>query len=470
MNALWKATIATGIALTILQAAQTASGQAKSEQALRLPPYQEQTLPNGLRVFLMENHEVPLVTVNLLVPVGSAVDQPGSEGIASLTGRLLMRGAGEMSAEEIARAIEQAGGQISVSTGSDFTVLSAGFLAADLARALDLLSTVALRPAFPQEEVDREKEMVIAEIASVKDEPSDFTNREFRRALLGAHPYAHPVDGSEASVAGMTRDGLLAFYRASFVPAGAILAVVGDIAPANALALVRARFGEWQGSASARNVAPLEVRSFPGRRVIVIDKPDATQSQIRIGNIAVPYDTPEYFPLLVANTVLGGGFTSRLVEEIRVNRGLSYGARSSLAQLKDGGYFSVSTFTKNATLRETIDVAFDQLARMRNEKLTAAELEGAKRYLVGLFPFNLETNDQLANWITTLTFYGRPLTFLEEYGAKVNAVTADDCLAVARERFWHDDDLLFVMTHYAETKDQLNGLGKIEVVRLEELE
>ena len=121
-------------------------------------------------------------------------------------------------------------------------------------------------------------------------------------------------------------------------------------------------------------------------------------------------------------------------------------------------------------MRETIDVAFDQLARMRSEKLTAEELEGAKRYLVGLFPFNLETNDQLANWITTLTFYGRPLSFLEEYGAKVNAVTADDCLTVARERFWHDDDLLFVMTNYAETKDQLNGLGEIEVVKLEELE
>jgi zinc protease len=460
-------TVATGL---LLGAASPMIAARPALAGLELPPYEEQVLPNGLRVFVMETHEVPLVTVNLLVPVGSAVDGSGNEGIANLTGRLLTRGAGEMTAEQIAESIEEVGGDLYVNTGTDFTTVTANFMAGDLTRALDLVAAIVLQPTFPEDELASEKDIVIAEIAGVKDEPLTFASREFRRALLGEHPYAHPVDGSEQSIAGMTREQVLAFYRESYVPAGSILAIVGDVNTKTAVGLAEARFGAWKGAAPVRDVPELAVTDFPGRRVIVVDKPDATQSQIRIGNLAVPYNTPEFFPLLVANSILGGGFTSRLMAEIRVNRGLSYGARSSLAQMKRGGFFAVYTYTKNASLRETIDVALEQLARMRTERLTDAELTGGKRYITGLFPFELETNDQLAAWITTLTFYGRPLTFLEEYGTKVALVTAEDCLAAARKHFWRDNNLLLVMTNYAETKDQLKGLGKVEVVEFQGME
>jgi zinc protease len=339
-------------------------------------------------------------------------------------------------------------------------------MAKDLERAVDMLAKAALAPGFPEEELVREKALLAAEIAGTKDNPMAFASREFIRALAGSHPYAHPVEGSEESVGALTREKVLAFYRASYVPRGAVLAVVGDVDAKKALELVKARFGGWKGEAAAKSIPALEPKPYPGRRVLVVDKADATQSQIRFGNVTVQRGTSEEFPLVVSNTVLGGGFTSRLMDEIRVNRGLSYGARSTNSNFKHGGIFGVYTYTKNASLRECVDVALEQGERMRTEKLTNAELSSAKKYITGLFPFDVETNGDLANWLVDLTFYGIPLSYVEEYGSKIDAVSADDCLAAARKRYWRDDNLMFLMTKYDETKPQLEGLGKIEVVNI----
>ncbi len=438
--------------------------------AVKLPPYKESKLGNGLRVFVMETTEVPLVTVALLVPSGSAADGPGAEGVANLTGRLLLKGAGGMSAEQIADAIEEVGGNMSVNTTRDYTVVFANFMAKDLSRALDIMSKAVLTPAFPAEELAREKGLVTAEIAGIKENPMAFASREAVRVLVGDHPYAHPVDGSATSVEDLTRDGVLAYYKANYVPAGAIVAVVGNVKSAQALDLVKARFGSWKGAAPAREIPALEPKKLPGRRVFVVDKKDATQSQIRIGNIAVPRNTPDYFPLVVSNTILGGGFTSRLMNEIRVNRGLSYGARSGVTHMKHGGFFTVLTYTKNETMREAIDVCLNELKKLRDERIGDEELTSNKKYISGLFPFDIETNNDLAGWLVDLTYNGVPLTFIEEYQGKVAAVTPDDCMRVARAHYWLDDNLLFLMTSYDETKEQLQGLGNVEVVGIDKIE
>ena len=453
-------------AILILHAPASFAG----EGSVKLPPYKEHTLGNGLRVFVMETREVPLVTVALLVPAGSAMDDPGAEGIANFTGSLLMKGAGKMTAEEIAEAIEEVGGAIDVRTGRDYTAVYANFTAAELPRALDMLSAMVTSPSFPDEELSREKSLIAAEIAGTKDNPMALANREFVRHLAGDHPYAHPIDGSEKSVNALTREKVLAFFGANYVPRGAILAVVGDVDGKKALDLVKKRFGGWRGEAPARTIPKLAPKQYPGRRVVVVDKPDASQSQIRFGNVTVPRGTSEEFPLVVSNTVLGSGFTSRLMEEIRVNRGLSYGARSSNMNYRDGGIFGVYTYTKNESLRECIDVALEQVRRIRSEKLTETELASAKKYVTGLFPFDLETNNDLASWLVDLTFYGIPLTYVEEYCAKIDAVTADQCLEVARSRYWLDDNLMFLMTKYEETKDQLQGLGTFEVIGIDRIE
>jgi zinc protease len=437
---------------------------------ISLPDIREHSLGNGLKVSIVSTHEVPLVSMRLLVPVGSALDGPGAEGIANLTGRLLMKGAGGLTAEQIASMIEDVGGVMSVSTNRDFTVVQAEFLAKDLARAMEILGKIALHPSFPEEELGREKALVSAEIAAVKEDPMELANREFARILLGEHPYAHPVEGSSARLESLTRDQISSFHRQHYVPAGALLAIVGDTEAENALALAEKELGGWQGSAVGQAIPELVPRRFPGRKLYVIDKPDATQSQIRIGNIAVRRNNPEYYAMAVLNTLLGGGFTSRLVEEVRVNRGLTYGIRSNLTHMKHGGSFNVATFTENKTLRETIDVVMEQLERIRTEKIPDQELTNRKRYMTGLFPFGLEKNDDLAKWITDLSFYDIPLTFLADYRTKIDAVTPDDCQKVAREHYWTDDDFILLVTHYEETKGQLEGLGEVKVVPMEAIE
>jgi zinc protease len=438
--------------------------------AVKLPPCKEYTLKNGLKVFVMETREVPLVSLQLLVPAGSAMDGPGMEGIADLTGRLLPKGAAGLTADQIAESIEEVGGVINVNTGRDYTTVNGDFLAKDLGRALDIMGKIALAPDFPQAELDREKGLVVAEIQGTKEQPSAIATRQFARVLGGSHPYAHPVNGSEESVGGLTREQVTGFYRKSYVPVGAILAVVGDVDAGKAFELVKAKFDGWKGvAAKAAGIPALAPKKIPGRTLFVINKDDATQSQIRIGNLSVGRSTPDYFPLLVTNSTLGGGFTSRLMDEIRVNRGLSYGARSGLTQLKAGGMFGVYTYTKNKSLRETIDVALEQMRKIRAEKISDVELAKTKKYITGLFPFDIERNGDLVGWITDLTYYGLPLAFVETYCANVEKVTPEEAQRVAQEQMWLDDNLILVLTKYEETKDQLQGLGKVETINVDEV-
>jgi zinc protease len=438
--------------------------------AVQLPPCKEYTLKNGLRVFVMPTREVPLVTLQLLVPAGSSMDASGVEGIANLTGRLLAKGAGGLAADQIAESIEEVGGVIRVNTDRDYATVNGDFLAKDLGRGLDIMSTIVLSPDFPQAEFDREKGLVLAGIQGAKEQPSAIATRQFTRVLGGQHPYAHPVDGSEESVSGMTREQVIGFYKKVYVPAGSILAVVGDVDAGKAFDLVKARFGGWKGEAAKTAAIPaLAPKKIPGRELFVINKDDATQSQIRIGNLSVARNTPDYFPLLVTNSVLGGGFTSRLMDEIRVNRGLSYGARSGFVQLKAGGLFGVYTYTKNKSLRETIDVALEQIRKIRDEKISGTELAKSKKYITGLFPFDIERNGDLAGWITDLTYYDLPLSFVETYCGNVDRVSAEEAQRAAQSEMWLDDNLILVLTKYEETKGQLEGLGKIETIGIDEV-
>lgn len=438
---------------------------------IALPAYEEQTLDNGLKVFLMETHEVPLVSLYLLVPVGAAQDPPGMEGAANLTGRLLTKGAGGLGADEISEAIENVGGNLDVYAGLEYTIVRGSFMTEDLPLGLEYMAKIVLAPDFPAEELERERGMVIGGIRRVKEHPGSLASREFVKAMVGDHPYARPVDGSEKSVSHLTRDDITGFHGKHYRPDGSLLAVVGDIKEKKALKLVEKALGGWKkGAVEPALVAPLEMKRFPGRRILVIDKPDLTQSQIRIGNIAAPMNTPDYFPLQVANTLLGGGFTSRLVDEVRVNRGLTYHVSSRLYQRRNGGIFGIYTFTKNETLREIIDVTLGEVEKVRTVPVGREEIDKTKRYLSGLFPFDLETNDDLAWWLTRLSFLDLEDTFIEDYRVNIDGVDDEQLQTAAREYFHTDDCFMLILTNYEAVKDQLEGLGEITVVGIDEIE
>jgi zinc protease len=438
---------------------------------VRLPDYEEMVLENGLKVFVVPTGEVPLVTMRLLVPAGSCVDKRGGEGLAAMAARLLLKGADGMSAEEISSAAEGVGGRLDAWAGRDYAVVTGDFLSRDFELGLGLLARAVTAPDFPKDEFEREKSIVLAEAMSVKENPYRLANREFLRLLMDSHPYGNPIDGYPASVEKMNLEDVTKFHGDFYVPEGSVLAVVGDVDSGKARKLIEKELGGWKGSAPAGDgVASLEKGRARSRRIIVIDKPDLTQSQIRIGNIAVGRGTPDYFDLKVANCILGEGFTSRLMDEIRVNRGLSYGARSWLGQYRHGGFFGVYTYTKNATLRETIDVALEQVRLMRDEKLGEDELAGGKRYISGLFPFDIETNADIAQWLTELEYYRLGADFVEKYRSRIGEVSSDGVMRVAKEHFGYDGSLIVVMTNYGETREQLEGLGEIEVISISQIE
>ena len=444
---------------------------AEGARDVKLPDYEEYVMKNGLKVFVFETTEVPLVTMRLLIPAGSYNDEPGGEGLSGMTARLLLKGAGGMSADEISSLVEGVGGRLGAWSGRDYTIATGDFLSRDFELGLDHLARIVTNPDFPADEFEGERSIVLAEAMSVKENPYSLANREFFKLLLAPHPYGNPVAGYPTSVREMTRDDVVGFHRRHYVPEGAVLAVVGDVDAGKVKKLIEKKLGGWKGSAPADSrVVALEKQPAKTRRVIVIDKPDLTQSQIRIGNIAVGKNSPDYFELKVANSALGVGFTSRLMDEIRVNRGLSYGARSVLGQYRHGGFFGVFTYTKNATLRETIDVALEQIKLICDEKMGDEELAGNRRYLSGLFPFDIETNSDIAQWITDLEFHDLGGDFIEKYRSRIGAVSSDGVMRVAKEHFGYDGNIIVVMTNYEETKDQLEGLGEIEVVSITEIE
>ncbi|RKZ06082.1 hypothetical protein DRQ05_05360 [bacterium] len=437
--------------------------------------FKAKTLNNGMKVFVARTSEVPLFSFYLVVPVGSAMDEPGKEGCANLTGELLLKGAAGMSADEISAKIEGLGGELEVSTDRDYTIISGGFLAKDMDDGMKCLADVLLRPDFPAEELSKAKSIISAEINSLRDDPYELANREIVKALLAGHPYAHPTDGYAKSVVGISRDDIIRFYRTYYRPRGVILAVVGSFDTGKAFKAIEKNFAAWpsgHGKTPAGNasIADLDPMKHVKRKVIVIDKPGITQSQIRIANFAPARNTSEYFPLLVANNILGGGFTSRLMDEIRVNRGLSYGARSRLYQFSHGGLFEVVTYTKNKTLRETIDVALGELDRIRGKEVGEGELAKAKNYLAGLFPLELETQGDLAKWIATVEFYNLPLSDVNDYKGKVFNVGSDDVQRVAKRYFKASDNLILLVTDYAKTRDQLEGLGPVEVISIDDID
>jgi zinc protease len=443
---------------------------------VKLPTHRDHMLGNGMRVCVAEMHEVPIVSFMLFLPAGSVFDPPGYEGLANFTALLLDKGAGGMSAEEISDKVASVGGELSISAERDYAMVMGDFLSGDIAMALHLAATIVKDPTFSPGEIEKQREIILANIDSEVERPYSLANREFGKFLLEDHPYGHPVNGYIKTVKEMERDDIVGFYRKHYLPRGSVLAVAGDIEGEDILERVREEFGGWEENvgmaAITEGIDTLRMGEYGGetRKILVINKPGITQSQIRIGNIAVGQKTPYYFPLLLANTILGGGFTSRLMDEIRVKRGLSYGAGSYLSQYGFGGYFGVYTFTKNNTLRETIDVALAEIDKMRNAVVGEEELEKAVRYLGGLFPFDVETSVDVAWWLARIRYYHLNRSFVEDYRKEIAAVSSGDVWRAVKKFFHSKDCSILILTDYEETKDQLKGLGQIELREMDQLE
>ncbi len=438
-----------------------------SGQELQLPPRATYTLDNHLTVMLMEYRRVPVVYFRLVVRGGSAEDPDGLEGLASVACTLMREGTATRTSDDIARAIDDIGGSLSVEAGLDYCVAKEEILKNDVDSGLALLSDVVLHPTFPKEELERERKQYLANLESLKEDPEALASLAFTKNVYGLHPYGKQTVGTRASLQLLDREQLLSFYRRVFIPNGSVLAVVGDFDPAEMLAKIKQRFGGWQQGESVSHRLPAPAL-LHGRKVVVVDKEDATQTQIIVGNIGIDFTSPDAFPVKVANTVLGGGFTSRLINSLRVKRSLTYGVWSSFSAHVSGGIYAISTFTKNSSLSEMLDALFDELQLFRDKGATREELNKAQNFIMGDFARGLQTPEALASGLTDIELYRLPHDYLEKYIPNVKSVSLADVNRVVQKYFLIDDALIVLVTPAQQTRAVAGKYGPVAVVGLDD--
>lgn len=413
-----------------LELPRPAPGAARVE----LPPSVDFRLANGVRVFLVADREVPLVTFHARLAGGAAEDPAGQEGAADLLAELLRKGAGERDAAAFQAAVDLVGGRFLTAAGARWITVQADFLARDAGFGLSLLADVLRRPRLDPAEFAHERGLAVDALAAARDEPAEMIGQYFRTFLLAGHPLARPTGGDERSLARLELEHVRAAARRALAPSRLWLAVAGDFEPAEMRRLIEAQLGDWQvETPAAATPARPAARAEP--RVLLVDKPDALQTYFRCGDMAFDWSDPDYPARMLANTVLGGRFTSRLNQALRVESGLTYGAGSGFDDELFGA-FAIRTYTATPTSREAIELTRDVYARFVQGGISAAELESARSYIKGQYaPDSIETAPQAAGMILALEFAGLPRTLVNELFARLDALELEQVNRVVRERF-----------------------------------
>jgi len=396
---------------------------------LKLPAIQKRTLSNGVPVWLVEQREVPLVRVTLLLKSGASDDPSGKFGLASLTAAMLDEGAGARSALEIADEIEFLGADLTTSSLFDASAVRLGVPVARLGPALAVMADVALRPTFPDAELERVRQERLTDLIQARDDAASVAPMAFARLLFGpTHRYGTGAIGTAATLKAFTTADLKAFHAAAFQPGNATLIAVGDITADSVVPQLEKHFGSWRaGSTAARHAAVPNASQPAQRQITIVDMPGAEQSQVRIGWVGVARSTQDYFTLQVLNTILGGSFTSRLNQNLREEHGYSYGASSRFDMRLSAGPFFAGAGVQTDKTAESIREFFNELTAI-GKPVAADELTKAKNYVAFGFPSNFETIGDLSAQLEQLIVYGLPDTYYADYVRNLQAVTADAVL------------------------------------------
>ena len=450
-------------ALLILFGAMPAGLQAAPAAAgFRIAAPVRTVLKNGMTLLVLERREIPLVQLQLMIRSGAAADPAGKGGTASLTAALLSRGTRNRSAQQFAEEVEFVGGSMSATATSDRSTIVGEFASRDLEVGLNLMSDMVENPAFREDEFGKEQRLAIADAGALLDDAERVADEAFRGWLFGKHPYGRPVLGSKRSLQAIARADISAFYQSNYLPNNAVLVVVGDVSASQVAQRVEKYFAAWKRGnvAEARLPEPIAIH---GRKVLLIDKPDATQSQIRFGNLGPRRSDPDYFPLAVGNTVLGGSFTSWLVQEVRTKRGLTYDIFSSVQTLRSSGMVFLGTFSKNATAVETINVSLDLVKRLKGGQIPAEDLEKARNFLAGIYPVRIESPDAVAGQFLDIELLGLDPDYMNQYTKRVRGAGPDAVKRAAGKWMPLDDLAIVVVGPAASLKDALAAFGPVTV-------
>lgn len=399
---------------------------------LHLPVPTVQTLANGLEVISVPRTDVPLVTAQLMLRRGSEMDPSSLAGLADLTATLITRGAGGRSAPQLAAAAEALGGSLQAAADWDSTAVSLTVTTPKLPQALELLSTVVRAPAFAEDEVRRARQQAVDDARLEFSRPIALAALAARREVFGVGAYGHPRRGTPTSLSRITRADVQHLHAAVYRPDNAILILTGDISADAARRLAQTGFGGWAKPAAPMPAPPAGQadKSTPG--VLMIDQAGAGQAGVVAGHAAPARSDDGFYVGTVANAVLGGSYSARLNEEIRIKRGLSYGAHSSLEPLRDSGVWLASAQTKNPSAPQVVDLMLDQFQRLRDTPVAEAELASRKATLIGSYGRSLQTTAGLAAQVAALAVYDIPLDAMSQYVDRVQAVTPRQVQAYAR--------------------------------------
>ena len=406
-------------------------------RSVNIPKPVEKTLSNGLRIIVVTNPDLPLVTSALLVKSGGEVDADGLAGIADMTADLLTKGTKTRTAPEIAEAIEALGGELSSGASWDSSIVTVNVMSSKINAAMEILSDVVRNPTFKDDEIERLRDQNLDNLKVALKQPGTLASYVAARVVFGNEAYGHPLSGTPESIAAIKRDNIVSLHGTYYRPDNAVLVFAGGIKAADAFKLAERLFGDWAKPSSPLPVTAPQASNGPDSpkaRVVVIDMPEAGQAAVVVSRRGIKRADPEYFRGIVSNSVLGGGYSARLNFEIRVKRGLSYGANSSLSARRDVGSFSASTQTKNESGAEVAGLIMSELTRLATEPIAETELTPRKAVLTGNFGRNLETTSGLATQVANLALYGLSLDEINNYIKNVQAVSSADVQKFASTR------------------------------------
>jgi zinc protease len=429
------------------------------ERPVAWPKRTLRTLSNGLQVVLAESHGFPKIAAQLFFRSGNAVVAHRAPGLAEMTAKVVRTGTASRPSRRIEEDLRRMGADLGTHAGADSSAISIAGLAEFSGGLLDLVADLARNASLPAEEFERERRQKVEELRIERTTPGFLASERLRRVLFGEHPYAI-VAPTEGQVAAYRPEHLAAFYRQHYVPADALLLVVGDFSSEAMLEQIEKVFGTWKAPRPEALKSPAPPRNT-GRRVHLVHLPGAVQTQVLVGNLAITRSDPDWFRLALANSIYGGAFHSRLVINIREQKGYTYSPRSGAHPLREYGYFSVHAAVRNEVAAATLTEIFYEMDRMRALPVTAEELDSARSYLSGVFSLGVATLDGIVGQLSTVYLERLPENYLETYRERIRALTAEDVLVAARRHFDSANAQIVLVGDRAQIVEQAALFGEV---------
>jgi zinc protease len=421
---------------------------AQNQASFKLPAYEKLVLKNGLTVYLMEQHEVPMINVSVILPAGAIYDKD-QNGLAAMTADALMNGTRSFTKSQIEEQLDFVGATVNVYASKESAGLGARFASKDRDKVLGIISEILMAPSFDTTEFEKDKQLRMAGLEQAKESPRAVIDDYFSQLMFSGHVYANPPGGRISTVSKISTADARRFYNSYYIPNGSAIAIVGDFNTKEMKTKLSSLFAAWKKGTAVPGVATQNTARASTAQVLLVNKDDARETTFFIGGPGVPRSNPDYVAMEVVNTAFGGRFTSWLNDELRVNTGLTYGAGSSFNHLKNAGTFRISTFTATKNTEAAMDKALEVLKRLHTTGLDETTLTSAKNYVKGQFPPRYETSGQLASLLTQMYWYGFDESFINNFQKSVDELTVEKAKQIVA-KYYPRDNLQIVMVGKAD--------------------